>query len=189
MIGMTAARYSTILHKLSTIKQQVRVTDSTLSLGPRENTGGIGAKAGDSTYNTTKVDCQFLHELDGVGERLGSYHNEGEERFENFVARTTADFVVQLGHLLKRCLCQGLQLGHVRDGGDWNFHNLEHVVNDQTTSSFDSSSLSLGCNHRKEDRWLHNLHERMQTANFSARSLKMDIDRPALTTKGTRAES
>ena len=35
---------------LSTIKQQVRVTTSTLSLEPRESTGSIATKAGDSTY-------------------------------------------------------------------------------------------------------------------------------------------
>ena len=35
---------------LSTIKQQVRVTTSTLSLEPRESTGSIATNAGDSTY-------------------------------------------------------------------------------------------------------------------------------------------
>ena len=37
------------------------MTNFTLSLNPRENVGSNGAKAGDSTYNTTNADCQFLH--------------------------------------------------------------------------------------------------------------------------------
>ena len=121
MIGITAARYSTILHMLSPIKQQVRVTNFSWSLSPRENAGSNGAKAGDSTYNTTNADCQFLHEIDGVGNRLGSYHDEGEERFEIFVAHTnTEGCLATRGGLLHvlldvpsliRCLYQRLQLG------------------------------------------------------------------------------
>ena len=42
-------------------KQQLRVTNFTLSLSPRESVGSNGAKAGDSTYNTTNADCLFLH--------------------------------------------------------------------------------------------------------------------------------
>ena len=82
---ITAAMYSTILHMLSSIKQQVRVTNFALSLSPRENAGSHGARAGDSTYNTTNADCRFLHEFHGVRNRLGNYHNEREERFEIFV--------------------------------------------------------------------------------------------------------
>ena len=123
IIGITAARYSTILHMLTTMKQQFRVTNATLPLRPRESTGSNGAKASDSTYNTTNVECQFFHELDSVGDRLGSYHTEGEERFENFVARTVGDFVVQLEHLLTRCLHKRLGLGHDREHRGWIFQS------------------------------------------------------------------
>ena len=91
MIGITAAGLSTILHILSSIEQQVRVTNFTLLLRPRESAGSNGAKASDSTCNTTNAGCQFLHELDGVGNRLDSYHNEGGERFEIFVAHTNTE--------------------------------------------------------------------------------------------------
>ena len=50
MIGVIVVGFSTILHNLSTIKQQVRVTTSTLTLETRESTGRIATKAGDSTY-------------------------------------------------------------------------------------------------------------------------------------------
>ena len=102
------------------IKQRFRVTNFTLSLSPRENAGSNGANAGDSTNNTTNADCQFLHELDGVGNRLGSYHDEGE-RFEIFVAHTNTEGcrATRSGLLhvlldvpsLIRCLYQRLQLG------------------------------------------------------------------------------
>ena len=121
MIGITAARYSTILHMLSSIKQQVRVTNFTWSLSPREKAGSNGAKAGDSTYNTTNADCQFFYEIDSVGNRLGSYHVEGEERFEIFVAHTNTEGCLAtrsgLLHVLLdvpsliRCLYKRLQLG------------------------------------------------------------------------------
>ena len=52
LIGITTAKYSTILHMLSTIKQQVRVTTSTLSMRPRESIVSIATKAGDSTICT-----------------------------------------------------------------------------------------------------------------------------------------
>ena len=52
MIGITAAGFSTTLHMLPTIKQQVRLTSSTLSLRPRERTGRIATKASDSTFCT-----------------------------------------------------------------------------------------------------------------------------------------
>ena len=50
MIGIIVVGSSTILHMLSTIKQQVRVTTSTLSLRPRESIGSIATKASDSTH-------------------------------------------------------------------------------------------------------------------------------------------
>ena len=50
MIGITAAGFSTTLHMLPTIKQQVRLTSSTLSFRPRERTGSIATKASDCTF-------------------------------------------------------------------------------------------------------------------------------------------
>ena len=71
MIGIIVVGSSTILHNLSTIKQQVRVTTSTLSLEPRESTGDL-SQGRRLTYHTKNADCQFLRELVGVGDRLAA---------------------------------------------------------------------------------------------------------------------
>ena len=73
MIGITAAKCFTILHMLSSIKKQVRVTNFTLSLRPRESIVSIAAKAGDSTICTKMQTDNFS----SIGNRLGSFHDKG----------------------------------------------------------------------------------------------------------------
>mmetsp|Transcript_108344 Transcript_108344/g.271563 ORF Transcript_108344/g.271563 Transcript_108344/m.271563 type:complete len:204 (+) Transcript_108344:2452-3063(+) len=59
MIGTTAAGSSTTLHMLSTMRQHVRLTSSTLSFKPRESTGNIAASAGVSTFWTKMQPANF----------------------------------------------------------------------------------------------------------------------------------
>ena len=75
------------LHVLSSIKQQVRVTNFTLSLRPRESVVSIAAKAGDSTICTKMQTDNFS----SIGNRVGSFHDKGGERLEIIDARTDTE--------------------------------------------------------------------------------------------------
>mmetsp|Transcript_1930 Transcript_1930/g.4897 ORF Transcript_1930/g.4897 Transcript_1930/m.4897 type:complete len:356 (+) Transcript_1930:2408-3475(+) len=59
MSGTTALGSSTTLHMLSTMRQHVRFTSSTLSFRPRESTGSIAASAGASTFCTKMQPANF----------------------------------------------------------------------------------------------------------------------------------
>ena len=98
------------------------------------------------------ADSHFLHELVSFGYRLGSFRNEGEERFEISLPVPLQIPVVQLGHLLTFCFHQRLQLGDAWTNCCWIFHDHVHVGNDQTTSSFEFSTLSLGPRESKRER-------------------------------------
>ena len=71
----------------SSIKQQVRVINFTLSLRPRESVVSIATKAGYSTICTKMQTDNFS----SIGNRVGSFHDKDGERLEIFVARMITD--------------------------------------------------------------------------------------------------
>ena len=159
------------------------------SLRPRESTGNSEDKAGDSIFCTKKKAANFFTNSLALVIVWAAFATNGKTGSRSLLPVPHAAFT------------KGFQL---RNNCGCIFHNLVHVVNDQTTSSFDFSTLSLRPRESIESivkAGDSTYNTKTQTANFFTNSLalvngwacqflrafvSMDIVRPTSTTKGKK---